>query len=188
MFMKLICVYGAVNDKIEDKFKEAAFELGKKIAEKNYGLIYSGMKGGVSGAVAKGAATENASKIIGIMPKFFKKLKNNDMFPGCTKKIFTKDFIERKKLMNNKADIILVAPGGVGTIDELFNAICTKRWGMMNKPIIIYNLYNYYENLIEMLENSIKLNFGKENYRETYKIINNLDDIFKYLENLSVNK
>lgn len=181
--MKFICVYGAVNDKIDDKFKEAAFNLGAKLAENGYDLIYSGMKGGISGAVAKGVATKKNSKIIGIMPKFFKKLKKNEMFSGCTKKIFTKDFIERKKLMNKKADAILVAPGGVGTIDELFNAICTKRWGMMNKPLIIYNLYGYYDNLIQMLENSIKLNFGRENYRETYKICGKLDDIFQYLDN-----
>ena len=50
--MKLICVYGAVNSKIDDSFKKIGLELGKMIAEKNYGLVYSGMKEGISGAVA----------------------------------------------------------------------------------------------------------------------------------------
>lgn len=61
-------------------------------------------------------------------------------------------------------------------------AICTKRWGMMDKPIVIYNINNYFKNLIEMLDYAIETNFGKENYRETYKIFDNLEDMFDYIE------
>ena len=47
-------------------------------------------------------------------------------------------------------------------------------------PIVIYNIENYYKKLIEMLDYAIETNFGKENYRETYKIFDNLDEIFSY--------
>ena len=87
--MELICVYGAVNDKIDDSFKYAGKKKKKKIAEKNYGLIYSGMKGGFSGAVAKGVADTSNMPIIGVIPEFFKVIKTNKIFEGCTKRIFT---------------------------------------------------------------------------------------------------
>lgn len=180
--MKLICVYGAVNDKIDDSFKQAGIELGKMIAKRNYGLVYSGMKSGISGAVAKGVATKQGTVILGVMPEFFRETKRNEIFEECTEEIFTKDVSERKEVMKKKSDAIIVAPGGVGTFDELFDAVCTKRWGLMNKPIVIYNINNYYKNLINMLDYAIETNFGKENYRETYKIFDNLDDMFDYIE------
>lgn len=186
--MKNICVYGAVNDKIDNSFIQAGIELGKYMAKKNYGLVYSGMKGGISGAVARGVATKQGLPIIGIMPEFFRETKKNEIFEGCTEELFAKDISKRKELMKSKADAIIVAPGGIGTFDELFDAICIKRWGLMDKPIIIYNINNYYQKLIEMLDYSIETNFGKENYRETYKVFNNLEDMFDYIEKYNYNQ
>ena len=64
--------------------------------------------------------------------------------------------------MKQKSDAIIIALGGVGTFDELFDAICTKRWGLMDKPIVIYNINNYYKNLIEMLDYAIEKNLEKK--------------------------
>lgn len=179
--MKLICVFGSVNNSIDDKYKKAGIYLGKRIAKENYGLIYSGMKNGMSGAVAKGVKEESNMPIIGVMPEFFKTTKVNEIYDGCTEKIFTDNISKRKEIMKEKSDAIIVTPGGVGTFDELFDAICTKRWGLIDKPIIIYNIDNYYKKLIEMLDYSIETNFGKGNYKETYKIFDNLDEIFNYI-------
>ena len=180
--MKLICVYGAVNSKIDDSFKKIGFELGKMIAEKNYGLVYSGMKEGISGAVARGVTETSNMPIIGVMPEFFKEKKKDEIFEGCTEKVFAKNISDRKEIMKQKSDAIIVAPGGVGTFDELFDAICTKRWGLMDKPIVIYNINNYYKKMIEMLDYSIETNFGRENYRDTYKVFDKLDEMFNYIE------
>lgn len=72
--------------------------------------------------------------------------------------------------------------GGIGTFDEFFDVICNKRLGLYNKPIVIYNMNNYYKNLIEMLEYSIEEKFGKESYRESYKVFNEIDELLDYLE------
>ena len=88
--------------------------------------------------------------------------------------------------MKQKSNAIIVGPGGTGTFDELFDAICTKRWGLMDKPIAIYNIENYYKKLIEMLDYAIETNFGKENYRETYKVFDDFDEMFNYIENYNV--
>lgn len=164
--MILICLYGAVNSKIDDSFKKMGFELGKMIAEKNYGLVYSGMKEGISGAVAKGVAETSNMPIIGVVPEFFKEKKKDEIFEGCTEKVFAKNISDKKEIMKQKSD-----------------AICTKRWGLMDKPIVIYNINNYYKKMIEMLDYSIKTNFGRENYRDTYKVFDKLDEMFDYIEN-----
>lgn len=181
--IKRICVYGAVNDKIDNKYKQAGYALGCKIAEKGYGLVYSGMKSGISGSIAKGVASNPNSFIIGVMPEFFKEKKKDEIYEKCTETIFAKDISERKNIFKKISDAIIVAPGGVGTFDEFFDAVCTKRWGLWDKPLIIYNIDNYYNDMINMLEYAIKTNFGKENYRETYKIFDNIEEIFEYIEN-----
>ncbi len=178
-----ICVYGAVNDNIDISYKKQGELLGNKIAERNHGLIFGGMKGGMLGAVARGVSLNKNVPIIAVMPEFFKETKQNDIFEKCTEKVFTKDVSERKKQFNEKADAIIITPGGVGTLDEFFDAVCSKRWGYFDKPIVIYNIDNYYKHLIAMLEYSIEKKFGKENYRETYKIFDKVDDIFEYIEN-----
>ena len=75
--MKYICVYGAVNNKVDESYKQAGIELGKMIAQKNWNLVYSGIKSGISGAVAKGVATKQGTHILGIMPEFFKETKKD---------------------------------------------------------------------------------------------------------------
>ena len=181
--MKYICVYGAVNEKIDDKYKQTGFGLGKKIANENYGLVFSGMKGGICGAVANAVAESPNIPIIGIMPKFFKEMKADEMFEKCTERFFTDNIAKRKDLMKEKSDAIIITPGGVGTFDELFDAIVTKRWGLMDKPIVIYNMENYFDNLIAMLDYAIETKFGRDNYKESYKVFDNLDDIFNYINN-----
>lgn len=178
-----ICVYGAVNNKIDSSYIDAGILLGKKIAEKDWGLVFSGMRSGISGAVANGVATLPNASIIAIMPEFFRNSKQEEISENCTKTIFAKDISERKKMFKDNADAIIVAPGGVGTFDEFFDAVCTKRWGLWDKPLVIYNINNYYNDMINMLEHAIETNFGKENYRETYKVFDNIDEMFEYIEN-----
>ena len=181
--MKHICVFGSVNENIDEKFKNEAYNLGKKIAENNYGLIYSGKKGGTSGSVAKGAASANKTPIIGIMPDYFKQMFPDEIFNECTEIIFTEDISKRKELMKQKADAIIVLPGGIGTLDEFFDTILTIRLGLIKKPIIIFNIDNYYNSLIKMIDKAIKLNFIQEEYKSLYKVCDNIQDIFNYIEN-----
>ena len=80
-----ICVYGAVNDNIDKSYKEYVKQLGKKIAERNYGLVFGGMKDGMLGAVATGASFNSNIPIIAIMPEFFKETKKSDIFENVLK-------------------------------------------------------------------------------------------------------
>jgi len=127
--MKNICVYGAVSDDIDNIYKEYGKKLGRNIAEKGYGLVFGGMKKGMLGAVARGVATNQKATILAIMPEFFRETKKEDIFENCTELLFTKDVSERKKQFIEKSDAIIITPEGLGTLDEFFDAVCSKRWG-----------------------------------------------------------
>lgn len=178
-----ICIYGGVHDDISDNYKQYGELLGIEIAKRNHSLVFGGMKNGMLGAVARGVSSNRNTSILAIMPEFFKSTKQNDIFEYCTKTIFTPDIIERKKQFIEISDALVVTPGGVGTLDEFFDAVCKKRWGDFDKPIVIYNIDHYYDNLVSMLEYSIEKKFGQENYKETYKVFDNIDELLNYIEN-----
>lgn len=177
-----ICIYGAVNTSIDESYMEAGKKLGLEIAKRNHDLIYCGMKDGIMGAAAKTFRENSKNKIVAIMPEFFKEIKQDEMYKECDETFFTDDVPERNKKFRELADAIIVTPGGVGTFNELFDAICVKRWGFFDKPIVIYNINHYYDKLIDMLEYAIAEKFGRENYRETYKVYDELDEMFEYIE------
>ena len=78
-----ICVYGAASSEIDKCFVEAGEELGRKMADRNIGLVFGGGRNGMMGAVARGVA-QNGGNILGISPKFFEENNAEISFPECS--------------------------------------------------------------------------------------------------------
>ena len=89
---------------------------------------------------------------------------------------------ERKIEMFNNSDIFLIFPGGIGTLEEFFEVYSWKQMRIHEKPIIIYNFNNFWDDLITLINNLVKKNFAGENMKEAYKVINNYDDLEKILK------
>ena len=89
---------------------------------------------------------------------------------------------ERKKLLEDYADAFIITPGGMGTFDEIFEILCLKQLGRTNKPIVFYNINNYYKPLFDLIENAIKGNFMNENNRMLYYVANTIDEVFNYID------
>lgn len=177
-----ICVYGAASSEIEASFMEAGVELGKEMAKRGHGLVFGGGRNGMMGAVARGVEEENGS-ILGIAPKFFEDSNAEISFKNCTEFIHTVDMRERKKLLDEKSDAFIIAPGGIGTFDEFFEILTLKQLGRHNKPIVMWNLNNYYDNLENMMQVSVDKHFITDDCRKLYRITKNIDKMLNYIEN-----
>ena len=164
-----ICIYGAASSEIDKKFIKAGEELGKSIATRGHSLIFGGGRGGMMGATARGVA-EKKGEIIGIAPRFFEENNAEITFLECTKFIQTETMRERKKLLDECSDAFIVTPGGIGTFDEFFEILTLKQLGRHNKAIVVFNVDGYYDNLLSMLEYSIKEKFITSDCVELYKV------------------
>ncbi len=174
-----ICVYGAASNDIDEVYIKECEKLGKKIADSGYGYVFGGGAGGVMGAVARGAK-EGGGVIVGIVPSFF----NVDgvLFDSCTELMYTETMRIRKHNLEERSDAFIVAPGGIGTFDEFFEIFTLKNLGRHNKPIILFNVNGFYDDLIAMLEKKTELGFIKKDAMNKLFISDSIDEIFDYLK------
>ena len=87
----------------------------------------------------------------------------------------------RKIAMFNKADGFLVLPGGVGTLEEFFEVLSWKQLQIHRKPIILFNLNNYWSQLIELIDKTIDCKFTGENIKDAYIVVDNTAELRKVL-------
>ncbi len=179
---KRICVYCSSSSDLSEKFYIFSKELGEKIADNGYNMVYGGTTVGMMGVIA-GNAQKNGADVIGVIPERIASfgLKNLEL----SDIVITKDMRERKATMEKYADIFVAAPGGFGTFEEIFEIIVAKQLGYHNKPVIFINFDGYYNNMLKMFDTIYTNKFAKEAMKELYYIADNIDDMFKYIENYS---
>ena len=151
-----ICVFCGSSEGNDIQIIETAKELGKALANHNIELVYGAAKIGIMGLVAKSTLTHKG-KVIGIIPEFLK-LKEV-VHLGLTELITTQNMHDRKLLMQKRSDAFITMPGGIGTMEELFELLTWLQLGLHSKPIGLLNVNHYYDDLIVMLEKMVKKGF-----------------------------
>ncbi len=176
--MKL-CLYGASSNSIADKYIKATEDLGELMAKRGHTLIFGGGANGLMGAAARGSS-KAGGEIIGISPKFFDV--DGALYDKCTDFIYTETMRERKQLLEDSSDGFIITPGGPGTFDELFETLALRQLGIHNKPIAVFNVDGYYNNLEAMFNTCAKEGFMMEECLDLVPFFNNAEQLLNYLE------
>ena len=142
-----ICVFCGSSEGNDIAIIEAAEKLGKKLATNNITLIYGASKIGIMGVVAK-SLLESKGEVIGIIPEFLKKKELVHL--GLSKLITTQNMHERKLKMQELGDGFIALPGGMGTLEELFEILTWLQLGLHSKPIGLLNINNFYDDLLKL--------------------------------------
>lgn len=177
--MKNISVFCASSSKVAPKFLETASLTGKLLSQQGKTIVYGGGSVGLMGYLAD-AALKNNAEIIGIIPKFMMEMEWGN--PNISELIVVEDMFERKRLLLEKADAIIVLPGGCGTLDEMFEAITHIQLCRKKIPFIIVNTEGFYDPLISMLDKMISLKFMRAEHSKIWSIVNNPEEICDVLK------
>ena len=172
-----ICVFCASSEKIDKSYLQAGEEFGEALAERNHTLVFGAGKYGVMGAVARGHRRKGG-KAIGVIPTFFDDM--DVMFQDC-EIISTETMRERKSIMEDKSDVFVIMPGGIGTFEEFFEVLTLKQLGRHEKPVIIYNVNGFYDSMLSMLDLVIEERFMADKCRNLFKVCDTAGEIFAYL-------
>jgi uncharacterized protein (TIGR00730 family) len=173
-----VCVFAASSSRIDAIYSSAASELGALIAESGMNILYGGGGIGLMGKLAD-AALKKGGKITGVIPGFMKA--EGWGHPGVTEMIVTADMGERKKWMFDRADAVVALPGGIGTLEELTEAITLKQLGLYKGPIVILNISDFYKPLLEFLDQLIQGGFLRLEHKDIWQIATTPGDVLKAL-------
>lgn len=176
-----ICVFGAASPTIDAEYIKKVEQLGACLASRGHSLVFGGGANGLMGAAARGFRS-GGGRIVGMIPKFFDEESVEAICDFCDELIFTDTMRERKQIMEDNADAFVVTPGGIGTFEEFFEILTLKQLCRHNKPIAIYNVNNYYDELNAAMEQAIKKNFIRENCNDLYRTISDPDELVRYIE------
>jgi uncharacterized protein (TIGR00730 family) len=157
-----ICVYTGSSPGARPEYAEAAVALGRTLAGQGIGLVYGGAMVGLMGTVAD-AALAAAGDVIGVMPQAL--VDREIGHTGLTELRVVGSMHERKALMAELADGFVALPGGVGTLEELFEVYTWTQLGMQNKPIGLLDVLGYYERLAAFLDHAVAERFVTEENR-----------------------
>jgi uncharacterized protein (TIGR00730 family) len=163
-----VCIFAASSDRVNGAYYDAASRLGTLLAEAGIEVIYGGGGIGLMGRLAD-AVLEKGGRIIGVIPEFMKA--EGWGHTEITEVIVTRDMGERKKRMFETSDAVIALPGGIGTIEELTEAITLKQLGLYSGPVIILNTLNYYDSFIEFLEQMISGHFLRVEHKGIWEIV-----------------
>jgi len=167
--MKRIAVFCGGNVDIGAKYIRGAKRFVEALSDANIGIVYGGGNAGIMGAIAEHMVKLNGD-IIGVIPEF---LFNREVPHGIKNLHIVNSMEERKRIIFDLADGFVMLPGGVGTMDEFFEAVTNAQIGLHGKPCGILNSENYYEQMILFLEFGIKEGFIDKESRERIIITDN---------------
>lgn len=165
-----LCVFCGASAGAKSDYEAGAKILGAELARRRITLIYGGGRAGLMGAVAD-AALEGGGQVTGVITRL---LQNRELeHKGVTSLHVVETMHERKMMMANLADAFIALPGGLGTLDELFEILAWAQLGIHSKPVGLLNTLGYYDSLLAFLDHVEKENFLRLNHRTV--MVNNAD-------------
>lgn len=170
----LICA--SSREEINKEYLLEAEKVGKELAKLNLQLIFGAASTGMMGKIEKQFTSISSYTV----KKYIEDLKN---IPS-SKEYILDTTMDRTKEMYNQADVILLLPGGTGTLAELFSILEENRSIDSPKPFIIYNYNGYFDKVLELINNCISNNFNSPEIYNNFEILNNLDEIIKKIKAL----
>ncbi|WP_163324122.1 LOG family protein [Draconibacterium mangrovi] len=175
-----ICVFCSSSNAINEKYFEAAQNLGELIGNSGHSLINGGANVGLMEA-ATIAASKAGAKTVGIIPERMigRSLASNNSHEV----IITTDMMERKAQMRDMSDAFIALPGGFGTLEEILEVITLRQLSYHHKPIVFVNTNNFFDNLFKQFEVSYVELFAKDIYRQLYFVAETPEEAMKYIEN-----
>ena len=172
--IQAVCVFCGSRPGNKKEFSQAAVQLGQALALYHYRLVYGAGDIGLMGDLSK-ACEEAGGDILGVMPE---KLTNKEVGRKSIRSfVITEDMHERKKVMYMNSDAVIAMPGGLGTLEELFEMMTWKQLGFHNKPIYLLNILGFWDNILSTLGDIINLDFADSKIIQGFKICESVDEI-----------
>ncbi|MEA3014588.1 MAG: hypothetical protein QOD42_3133 [Sphingomonadales bacterium] len=177
--MRRLAVYCGSSMGTNPRFAAVARALGIAMAERGIGLVYGGGRLGLMGVVAD-AALEAGGEVYGVIPQALVNLEV--AHSGCTELHLVTTMHERKAMMTELTDAFVAIPGGIGTLDELFEAWSWNALGYHAKPFALLNVDGFWDGMIAFLDDVAQSGFMSRQRRDQLLVSDGIEDVIDRLD------
>ena len=172
---KSVCLFCGSSETVQPEYLDAARAFGAATAEAGWRLVYGGGGVGLMGASAR-AAHAAGGRVLGVMPGF---LRSRERLFDEVETLVVPSMHERKTIMYDQSDAFVVAPGGVGTLEEAIEVLSWKRLDLHAKPVIFLNLNGFWDALLAVMDHSIAEGMTPESFRQAWTVCHTVDAAIK---------
>lgn len=183
--IKNVCVYCGSSSRVDDAYKDAATKLGQLVAQEGWGVVYGGGRVGLMGLVAD-SAMKSGGEVIGIIPSHIKE--REVQHEELTELVVVETMHVRKQMMVDRSQAFVILPGGLGTLDELFEILTWKQLALHDKPIVIVNMNGYWENMLATLKHIANQGFMREEDMNMLVVVETVDDVIAAVKKAPLEK
>ena len=162
-----VCVYCGSRPGQDAAFAQAANTVGRLIGQSGGQLVYGGGRAGLMGIVADAALAAGAT-VVGVIPQAL--MERELGHRGLTELHVVQTMHERKQMMAERSDAFLALPGGIGTLEELFEVWTWQQLGYHDKPVGLLNVAGYYDRLLRFLDETGRQGFVPTAQRELLQV------------------
>lgn len=170
--MKRLAIYCGSATPADPVYVDAARAIGRALATRGIGVVYGGGRLGLMGAIADSALAAGG-EVIGVIPEAL--VAAEVAHTGCTELHTVRTMHERKQLFTDLSDGFVTLPGGVGTMDELWEAVSWAQLGYHDKPVGLLNVAGYYDHLIAFAGKMAEVGFVRPQHRDILIVDDVLD-------------
>ena len=173
-----ICVFCSANQQIDPEFFTMTEALGKWAAENGHTIVFGGVNQGLMECVGK-ATKEGGGRTIGVIPT---KVEETGRISDYVEiEIPCDNLTDRKQLMMDQSDVFIALPGGIGTIDEVFTVAASATIGYHHKPVILYNMKGFWNDLIALLDGLQAKGMIRGDWRQYIKVADSIEEISRLI-------
>jgi len=175
-----IGVFCSSSERVSPMLLSEIESLGENLAKDGHAIVYGGATPGCMGALGRGVLRGGGS-LIGVVPEM-------DFMDGLVEPSLSETFVvptlsARKEVMMRESDGFLVYPGGLGTLDEAFEAMAIRSLGTSRKPIVFYNFLGIWTPLIEALQLLVQAHLIRDRLDDIVRVVDKQDDLRDHFKN-----
>jgi uncharacterized protein (TIGR00730 family) len=173
-----LAVYCGSRNGITPAHKQAAHDLGHWIGSRSGELVYGGGGFGLMGILAN-ATLSSGGRVVGIIPQSM--VEREWAHQEVSELVIVQSMHERKAAMIERSDAILAISGGIGTLDEFFEAWTWRQLGYHTKPVGLLNINGYFDHLLAFLQHSVREDFLGQSHMDMLHTAEKIEDITRQL-------
>jgi len=174
-----VTVFCGSSDAVDAKYFAAARDLGCHLARRRWRLVYGGGRVGLMGVLSR-AVLESGGEVTGVIPRGLLDLGVGDR--GVTELVVTDGLRDRKAIMDERGDAFVALPGGLGTLEEVLEALTLKQLGYHTKPVAVLDQDGFFEPLRTQFQQGIERRFIKREFLDLWYAAPDVEALLGYLD------